>query len=229
MLGARLKKPPACGTILPITAAEDGERRMAEPQWRTNRKDWVFLLGLFLAAVVIHGLIGGFTKQLTVYMDEMYYYSITRELKPEKALQNNLGVIIAIVAFVPFIIIALTDKKADKKSKIIATVIAAVALLIGGLFGIDWNPISQEEMLENAHIETVFWTDSGTVYHAYDDCGHLSNTVNLNTGTSATAIENGKTRLCKSCEARAQREAEAAEENNEENKTPADTAAEANQ
>ena len=98
-----------------------------------------------------------------------------------------------------------------------------------GLFGIDWNPISQEEMLENAHIETVFWTDSGTVYHAYDDCGHLSNTVNLNTGTSATAIENGKTRLCKSCEARAQREAEAAEENNEENKTPADTAAEANQ
>ena len=53
---------------------------MAEPQWRTNRKDWVFLLGLFLAAVVIHGLIGGFTRQLTIYMDEMYYYSIADSL-----------------------------------------------------------------------------------------------------------------------------------------------------
>jgi hypothetical protein len=138
-------------------------------------------------------------------------------------LQNNLGVIIAIVAFVPFIIIALTDKKADKKSKIIATVIAAVALLIGGLFGIDWNPISQEEMLENAHIETVFWTDSGTVYHAYDDCGHLSNTVNLNTGTSASAIENGKTRLCKTCEARAAKEAEQLTDNGGSDKTPTET------
>ncbi|MBQ1847295.1 MAG: hypothetical protein II135_04745 [Clostridia bacterium] len=187
------------------------------PGWMIS---WIVCLALDLILVIIGSLLWKKGNHLD---------PAPKKNKVRFWLQNNLGVIIAIVAFVPFIIIALTDKKADKKSKIIATVIAAVALLIGGLFGIDWNPISQEEMLENAHIETVFWTDSGTVYHAYDDCGHLSNTVNLNTGTSATAIENGKTRLCKSCEARAQREAEAAEENNEENKTPADTAAEANQ
>ena len=187
------------------------------PGWMIS---WIVCLALDLILVIIGSLLWKKGNHLD---------PAPKKNKVRFWLQNNLGVIIAIVAFVPFIIIALTDKKADKKSKIIATVIAAVALLIGGLFGIDWNPISQEEMLENAHIETVFWTDSGTVYHAYDDCGHLSNTVNLNTGTSAAAIENGKTRLCKSCEARAQREAEAAEENNEENKTPADTAAEANQ
>lgn len=126
-------------------------------------------------------------------------------------LHNNLGVIVSVFAFAPFIIIVLTDKKANKQSKIIATVAAAVALVIAGLTSYDWNPISQEEMLENANIETVYWTASGTVYHAYDDCSHLSNTVELLTGTSATAIENGKTRLCKTCEARALKEAEALE------------------
>ena len=114
--------------------------------------------------------------------------------------QNNLGVIVAAIAFVPFIIFALTDKNATKKSKTLAAIAAAVALIIGVLFGIDWNPHSQEEMLENAGINTVYWTASGTVYHTHDDCGHLKNTKDLLTGSSATAIENGKTRLCKTCE-----------------------------
>ncbi len=122
-------------------------------------------------------------------------------------LHNNLGVIMAVIAFVPFIVLVLLDKNSNKQSKMIAAIVAAVALVIGGLTSVDWNPISQEEMLENAHIETVYWTASGTVYHAYDDCSHLSNTVDLLTGTSAAAIENGKTRLCKTCEARALKEA----------------------
>ncbi len=123
-------------------------------------------------------------------------------------LHNNLGVIVSVIAFAPFIIIVLTDKNADKKSKTIAAVVAAAALVVAGLFSYDWNPLSQEEMLENADIETVYWTASGTVFHAYDDCSHLNNTVELFKGTSSTAIENGKTRLCKTCEARALREAE---------------------
>ncbi len=122
-------------------------------------------------------------------------------------LHNNLGVIMAILAFVPFIIIVLTDKNSNKQSKIIAVVVAVVALLIGGLTSYDYNPISQEELLENADIDVVYWTASGTVFHAYDDCSHLNNTVELLTGTSASAIENGKTRLCKTCEARAEKEA----------------------
>ena len=116
--------------------------------------------------------------------------------------------IVAIIAFAPFIIIVLLDKNASKQSKIIAVVVAVVALAIGGLTSVDWNPISQEEMLENANIDTVYWTASGTVFHAYDDCSHLNNTLELMTGTAASAIENGKTRLCKTCEARAAREAE---------------------
>ena len=114
--------------------------------------------------------------------------------------QNNLGVIVAALAFIPFVIFALTDKNATKKSKTLAAIAAAVALIIGVLFGIDWNPQSQEEMLENAGINTVYWTESGTVFHTHNDCQHLKNTDNLLTGSSATAIENGRTRLCKTCE-----------------------------
>ena len=125
-------------------------------------------------------------------------------------LQNNLGVIVAAFAFIPFIILVLLDKNASKQSKMIATIVAVVALLVGGLTSYDFNPISQEEMLDAVGVETVYWTASGTVFHAYDDCSHLNHSVELMTGTSTTAIEKGKTRLCKTCEARAEKEAEAA-------------------
>ncbi len=118
-------------------------------------------------------------------------------------LQNNLGVIVTAVAFIPFVIFALTDKNATKKSKTLAAIAAAVAIVVGTLFGIDWNPISQEELLENAGTEIVYWTASGTVYHLYDDCYHLNNTVDLLTGTATSAVENGKTRVCKNCEKKA--------------------------
>ena len=122
-------------------------------------------------------------------------------------LQNNLGVIVAAFAFIPFIILALLNKDADKKTKIIAVAVAAVALLIGGLTSYDWNPVSQEEVLEAAGVGgTVYWTEKGTVYHSYDDCGSLNHTVNLLTGTITAAVESGKTRLCYFCENRAQKE-----------------------
>ncbi|MBR4769063.1 MAG: hypothetical protein IK088_08815 [Lachnospiraceae bacterium] len=123
-------------------------------------------------------------------------------------LHNNLGVIVAAFAFIPFIILALLDKNADKKSKLIAVIVAAVALVTGGLVSVDWNPISQEEMLEAAGVDTVYWTASGTVFHAYEDCPHLNHSAELFTGTSTTAIEQKKTRLCKTCENRAAKEAE---------------------
>jgi len=137
--------------------------------------------------------------------------------------QNNLGALVAAIAFIPFIIFALTDKNATKKSKTIAAIAAAVALLIGVLFGIDFNPVSQVEMLENAGISEVFWTASGTVYHTHDDCGHLKNTADLLTGTAAAAIENGKTRLCKTCEKRDADILEAAGEKNTATTTDAAT------
>ena len=181
------------------------------PGWMIS---WIVCLALDLICVIVGSLLWKKGNHLD---------PASNKNKLRFWLHNNLGVLVAIVAFAPFVIFALTDKKADKQSKIIATVVAVVALLIGGLASYDWNPLSQEEMLENAHIETVYWTASGTVYHAYDDCGHLNHSVELLTGTSATAIENGKTRLCKTCEARAAKEAELNENNGGSDKTPTET------
>ena len=62
-------------------------------------------------------------------------------------LWNNMGVIVCILAFLPYIILILTDKqnKLDKKTKAIAVVVGIIALLIGGLASYDWNPISAEQ------------------------------------------------------------------------------------
>lgn len=117
-------------------------------------------------------------------------------------LWNNMGVIASVLAFVPFIILALTNKNADKKTKAIATVVAVIALLIGGLASYDWNPISQEQKESEIaqYNQTVYWTKSGTVYHLNSECGHLNHSEELIYGSVEQAIEANKTRVCKDCE-----------------------------
>ncbi|MBO5076625.1 MAG: hypothetical protein J5584_03390 [Clostridia bacterium] len=67
---------------------------------------------------------------------------------------------------------------------------------------------AEQELLEAAGLGNhVYWTESDTVYHAYDDCGKLNHSVTLYEGTTQAAIENGKTDLCKFCESRAEKEA----------------------
>lgn len=163
------------------------------PGWTIS---WLVCLGLDLICVVIGSLLWKKGNHLD---------PASKKNKAGFWLRNNFGVIMTAIAFIPFIIFALTDKKAGKQSKIIAVAAAAVALIIGTLFGIDWNPVSQEELLASAHVGTVYWTDNGTVYHAYNDCYHLRNTpaASLHEGS---AEESGKPRLCKTCEARAEKE-----------------------
>ena len=48
-------------------------------------------------------------------------------------LWNNMGVIVSAIAFIPFIVILLTDKKADGKTKAIGAVAAAILLAVSGL------------------------------------------------------------------------------------------------
>ncbi|MDE5802756.1 MAG: hypothetical protein K2I22_07585 [Lachnospiraceae bacterium] len=120
-------------------------------------------------------------------------------------LWNNMGVIACVVAFVPFIILALTNKDADAKTKKIASIVAIVALLIGGIASYDFNPISAEEKAE-AMAElgdtTVYWTPFGKVYHTDIDCQAMNRTDTVTEGTVEQAIAANRTRLCKYCENR---------------------------
>ena len=116
-------------------------------------------------------------------------------------LWNNMGVIVCAFAFIPFVILALTDKKADKKTKTIATVVAVIALLIGGLISYDWNPVSQEDLeaASAAITDDVYWSTFGKVYHTHDDCQALNRSDTLTYGTVEQAVAANRTRLCAFC------------------------------
>lgn len=55
-------------------------------------------------------------------------------------MQSQLGLVVAVIAFLPFIIFVLGSKNIDAKQKGILGGIAAVALVIAGITGVDFNP-----------------------------------------------------------------------------------------
>ncbi len=130
-------------------------------------------------------------------------------------LWNNLGVIVAAFAFIPFIILVLINKDTDKKTKAFASVVAVIALLIGGLASYDWNPISAEQLQaakDNIKGE-VYATSSGSVYHIkYKTAdgeekycqyivqdGKLKDNVITFENVEKAIKEGGYVRLCKTC------------------------------
>ena len=116
-------------------------------------------------------------------------------------LWNNMGVIVCAVAFLPFIVVVLTNKDVDKKTKAIATVVAVIALLIGGVSSYDWNPVSveQQQAAMAAISDDVYWTRFVKVYYTHDDCQALNQSEELTYGTVEQAIAANRTKLCSFC------------------------------
>ena len=131
-------------------------------------------------------------------------------------IQNQLGAIISIIAFLPLIILIFLNKDMNGKQKGIAGGVAIAALLIAGIMGIDFNPPSQEQYAEQtAQVESltgvnsVFWTKSGNRYHIYSDCFSINTkkTDEIFKGSVAQARElKNITELCKFCEHRAEKD-----------------------
>ena len=121
-------------------------------------------------------------------------------------LKTELGVVVAVIAFFPIIIVLLLDKNSDKRTKNLATVVAVVALIAAGASGIDYHPATQEG-LDNAAVQAsklsdggkCYWTAGGSVYHFNPDCSHLSHSAEIVQGTVSEAFDAGKTRGCKDC------------------------------
>ena len=63
-------------------------------------------------------------------------------------LWNNMGLIASVICFLPLIILLLTNKDLDGKTKKIATVVAVIVLIIASLFSIDFDPVSAEDLAE---------------------------------------------------------------------------------
>lgn len=135
-------------------------------------------------------------------------------------LWNNMGLIATIIAFVPFIIILLTQKEGegnvnlDAKTKKIVAIVAVAALAVALLFSFTWNPVSSEELAE-AESEfsgaLVYWTPYGRCFHVDENCQSLKNSAELivaedhvdeegNLVTAiAQAIEHNRIKACSFC------------------------------
>jgi hypothetical protein len=131
--------------------------------------------------------------------------------------QNQLGLIISIIAFLPLVILIFTNKNMSGKQKGVVGVIAVIAMLIAGVTGIDFNPPSQEQYLEQTKevesltngVNHVYWTKSGKSYHLYQDCSYINSarTNEIFEGTVAQARElKNITDLCDRCENKAKKE-----------------------
>ncbi len=133
-------------------------------------------------------------------------------------LQSQLGLFTAVIAFLPLVIVILTNKNLEGKQKAILGGVAGLALVIAGITGTDFNPPSVEEYTEQTQrieeltgVNHVYWTKSGSKYHIYDDCHTINRevTTEIFQGTVAQARElKNITELCKVCENRAEKEKE---------------------
>ena len=130
---------------------------------------------------------------------------ISKKNKLKFFLWNQMGFIVAVIAFLPLIIILMKDKKLDAKTKKLVTIIATVALVIAGLFSVDYNPVSSEDLVaaeEQAVIENdgiVNWTRFGSSYHYDVDCHTLSRSSVIYEGSIDEAFEAHRTDPCDFC------------------------------
>lgn len=125
-------------------------------------------------------------------------------------IQNQLGLIISVIAFLPLVVLILTNKNLSGKQKGILGSIAGAALLIAGLTGTEFNPASQEQYAEqtaqvellNDGVNNVYWTKSGKSYHLFQTCGYINSdrTTEIFQGTVANARElKNITDICDRC------------------------------
>ncbi|MFJ4164574.1 hypothetical protein ACIPY5_03380 [Microbacterium sp. NPDC089698] len=116
--------------------------------------------------------------------------------------QNQLGAIIAIIAFVPLIIMVFLNKDMDKGQKTIAGIVGIALAALAVVLGIDFTPPSVEQytadqstVIQLLGKDQVVWVDGGTVYHVCEQVSAIQTGSDKRTGTTAQAVEAGKTRL----------------------------------
>lgn len=178
------------------------------------QKDPVNMTWLIVAIVValVFAVVGSVLWKKSNRLDPA-----SKKEKVKFFIQNQLGAIISVIAFLPLIILIFTNKNMDGKQKGLAGTIAIAALVIAGLVGVDFNPPSVEEYTEqtervkelNDGNNLVYWTKSGRSYHIFQTCSYINTdrTTEIFEGSVAQARElKNITDLCDRCERQAVKE-----------------------
>ena len=130
-------------------------------------------------------------------------------------IQNQLGAIMGVLAFLPLVVLIFTNKNISGKTKGIAGSIAAVAMVAAGITGADFNPPSVEKYTEeinqqneaakelNINSDNVYWSTAGNKYHATDDCYHIKGKALSNGSIKQSWEAKGISELCKTCQKKA--------------------------
>jgi flagellar basal body-associated protein FliL len=182
--------------------------------WLLKQSEQSWFLWALIGAVVVIGILAVVGSQ---------FWKKANQLDPAKKseptrffIQNQLGVIISIIAFLPLIILIFLNKDMDGKQKGIAGGLAIVVLIAAGLLSADFSPNSVEDetaqqvanegqigdyttiVTELTGENVVTWTKSGGVYHLCTDASAVNLTSADNqiySGDVATAHTAGKAGL----------------------------------
>ena len=130
----------------------------------------------------------------------------SKENKVAYWVQTELGVLIAVIAFAPVILLMLNNKDLDAKAKKLCSIVAGVALVAAVGSGIDYHPTSQEDLDQAQAGAAVlsddglaYWTPFGKKYHFNPDCQYLKNSGTIYSGSVQDAIDAGRNEGCSGC------------------------------
>lgn len=130
----------------------------------------------------------------------------SKENKLAYWVQTDLGIIIAAIAFAPIVIVLLSNKNLDKQTKRIGSIVAVIALIAALASGVDYHPVTQEDLDQAEAGAAVlsddglaYWTPFGEVYHFNPDCQYIKNSATIYSGTLQDAINSHRDRACSGC------------------------------
>ena len=181
-------------------AAEIGAILILNGTWYIpEEKHMLFLIGLVAVDLVL------------VVIGALLWKSANRLDPPSKKnkftfyLWSQMGLIAAIICFLPLIILLLKNKDMDAKTKKLVSIVAAVALVIAALLSIDFSPTSSEDLAAAQELAmevgdgTAYWTQFGKSYHLDPNCGTLLNSSTIYSGTVDEAFAANREDPCDFC------------------------------
>ncbi|MDR0435373.1 MAG: hypothetical protein LBH11_01175 [Propionibacteriaceae bacterium] len=159
------------------------------PQWR-----FYALIGAFVVIGAL-SITGSFLWKKANRLDPA-----SRKEPVRFFVQNQLGAIIALIAFVPLVILVFLNKDMDGKQKGIAGGVGVAIALAAVLLGIDFKPLSQEQAAVESQVviqlvgeDSVWWSEGGKVVHLCEQASDIKNaSTPIHNTTIADALAEGK-------------------------------------
>ncbi len=159
------------------------------PQWR-----WWTLLG-FIAVIGVLAIMGSL-----LWKSANRHDPASRNEPVRFFIQNQLGAFIALLAFLPLLIMIFTNKDMNQQQKNIAGAAGVVVALAAVVLGIDFKPLSQEQAAVESQVVTqlvgednVWWSAGGGVVHLCQQASDIQNaTTQISSGPIADALAQGK-------------------------------------